>query len=443
MADVPVCYVSMPFGRKPDGQGGEVDFDLLYSSMIVPAVRATGLEPIRGDQDLAAGLFLKATLKRLVASPMAVFDISLHNPNVVYELGIRHALCDSSTILIARNATPAPWSQSMLRVLFYQLNAAGRPENASTFAETLGQVVRAGRSSFASDSPVRQLLPSVPVFDVGDIRRELSEGDSQRDSELRQRILTAKQLGAEELFDIEEEISDFARLSPEIGVLLFDAYRIRGAWRKMIDLSRRLPPQYLAQPRLQEQLALALNRSGEWERAEKILRDLAARSAQSSETCGILGRVYKDQWEQALKQGDEARAEVFLAKAIEAYLEGFEIDWRDAYPGINALTLMEVQGKNDPRREEVLPVVQYSTKRKRATGRGTTFWDEATLLEIFVLGEKQEEARVQLPRVLAQLQHSWMGESTARNLRLIREARERRGIPASWIQDIEQQLTKH
>ncbi len=210
----------------------------------------------------------------------------------------------------------------------------------------------------------------------------------------------------------------------------------------MIDLSRRLPPQYLAQPRLQEQLALALNRSGEWERAEKILRDLASRSAKSSETCGILGRVYKDQWEEALKQGDEARAEVFLAKAIEAYLQGFEIDWRDAYPGINALTLMEVQGKNDPRREEILPVVQYSIKRKQATGR-STFWDEATLLEIFVLGEKQEEARVHLPRVLAQLQHSWMGETTARNLRLIREARERRGMPTAWIQDIEQQLEKH
>jgi hypothetical protein len=75
-------------------------------------------------------------------------------------------------------------------------------------------------------------------------------------------------------------------------------------------------------------------------------------------------------------------------------------------------------------------------------GRGTTFWDEATLLEIFVLGEKQEEARVQLPLVLAQLQHSWMGETTARNLRLIREARERRGIPAAWIEDIERQLAK-
>ncbi|HKO54999.1 MAG TPA: TRAFs-binding domain-containing protein [Thermoanaerobaculia bacterium] len=437
MAELPVCFVSMPFGRKPDGLGGDIDFDLIHASMIAPAVHAAGLQPIRGNEDIAAGLLLRIVLQRLVASHFAVFDLTLHNPTVLYELGIRHALCPNGTILIARRSTQLPWDQSMLRVLYYELNAAGRPEDPAAFVEAFGQAVRASQLS-----PVHQLLPFIRSLDVGALQLDYSETDSRREGELRRRILEAKKLGAEELFDIEQEITDFAGMSPDIGVLLFDAYRARGAWRKMIELSRRLPPQLLAPPRLQEQLALALNRSGEWDRAEKILRDLMARNAHSSETCGILGRVYKDQWEQAKNKGDEARAETFLAKAIEAYLQGFEADWRDPYPGVNAVTLMDVQGKNDPRRDEILPVVVYATKRKRAAGRGD-YWDEATLLELLVVADKQEEARNQLPRVLTQLQYPWMGETTARNLRLIREARERRGVASSWIAEIEEQLGAH
>ena len=98
---------------------------------------------------------------------------------------------------------------------------------------------------------------------------------------------------------------------------------------------------------VQEQLALALNRAGQSERAEKVILDLIQeKGAGSSETYGILGRVYKDRWENKL-QNKNGASSLFLTgllnKSIDAYLKGFEIDWRDAYPGINALTLMEIR----------------------------------------------------------------------------------------------------
>jgi hypothetical protein len=34
-----------------------------------------------------------------------------------------------------------------------------------------------------------------------------------------------------------------------------------------------------------------------------------------------------------------------LDRAIDAYRRGVEVDWRDAYPGINALTLMECRSQ--------------------------------------------------------------------------------------------------
>jgi hypothetical protein len=53
-----------------------------------------------------------------------------------------------------------------------------------------------------------------------------------------------------------------------------------------------------------------------------------------------------------------------LDKAIETYLRGFEADWRDAYPAVNALTLMEARNPPDPRREELLHVVAYVNRSR-------------------------------------------------------------------------------
>ena len=57
---------------------------------------------------------------------------------------------------------------------------------------------------------------------------------------------------------------------------------------------------------IQEQLGLALNRAGCGDEAEEVLLGLLERRGPSSETYGILGRVYKDRWETALSQGQTA-----------------------------------------------------------------------------------------------------------------------------------------
>ena len=46
-----VCFVIMPFGRKPDAAGRMVDFDHIYSEVMAPAVEAAGLDGIRADEE--------------------------------------------------------------------------------------------------------------------------------------------------------------------------------------------------------------------------------------------------------------------------------------------------------------------------------------------------------------------------------------------------------
>lgn len=127
---------------------------------------------------------------------------------------------------------------------------------------------------------------------------------------------------------------------------------------------------------------------------------------------------------------------------MEAYLKGFESDWRDAYPGVNAVTLMELKEPADPRRREILPVVQYAVEQRIKSG-AADYWDYATLLELAVLSRDEAKGAWALGHSLARVRESWEPETTARNLRLIREARQRREAESpAWAEKAEAELLK-
>jgi hypothetical protein len=51
----PLCFVVMPFGVKPDGRGGSVDFDSVYEQLLAPAIRDAKLDPLRPTRSSSAG----------------------------------------------------------------------------------------------------------------------------------------------------------------------------------------------------------------------------------------------------------------------------------------------------------------------------------------------------------------------------------------------------
>ena len=100
---------------------------------------------------------------------------------------------------------------------------------------------------------------------------------------------------------------------------------------------------------------------------------------------------------------------------------------------------MEIREPPDPRREELLPVVTYAVKQRMSTG-AADYWDHATLVELAVLRGDEQGATDALSGALAAVREVWERETTLRNLRLIREARERRGAAQSWLREIEAAL---
>ena len=131
-----------------------------------------------------------------------------------------------------------------------------------------------------------------------------------------------------------------------------------------------------------------------------------------------------------------------LDKAAAAYLKGFEADWRDTYSGVNAVTLMELKQPADPRRREILPVVHYAVEQRIRAG-AADYWDYATLLELAVLACDETKGIGALGQSLARVRDAWEPQTTAKKLRLIREARLGRGAECPvWADNAVEELLK-
>jgi hypothetical protein len=213
----------------------------------------------------------------------------------------------------------------------------------------------------------------------------------------------------------------------------------------MIELYDRMPEVLRRSVLIREQLAFALNRRAgkdpahraDRDRALRILEDVIEERGPSAETCGLMGRIYKDLWDEARKAGKVPLARGYLKKAIATYTTGFEADWRDHYPGINAVTLLDIDGTKASleQRDRLLPVVRFAVEQRVRT---TTpdYWDYATLLELAVLAGDRDAAEEHLANAVAAEREIWEPQTTARNLDLIREARAARQQDVSWLDEI-------
>lgn len=435
----PLCFVLMPFGRKPDAAGRVVDFDAVYAQLIAPAIARAGMEPLRADEEMTGGIIHKPMFERLILCEYAVADLTTANANVFYELGLRHAVRSWSTVLVfAEGGSQLPFDVVPLRALPYKLSPEGTPDASDAASTALADRLQEAREARA-DSPVFQLVDGFP--DIQRLKTDVFRDRVRYSQQVKARLAEARPKGVEAVRAVEAGLGKIADVESGVVVDLFLSYRSVKAWDDMIALVDRMSPPLAATVMLREQLGLALNRAGRGEEAERVLKALIEERGPSSESYGILGRVYKDRWEAAAKDGATTLARGLLDKAIGAYLEGFQTDWRDAYPGVNAVTLMELKDPPDPRRATLIPVVRYSVDRRIAAGR-PDYWDHATLLELAVLGRDEPGAAKALADALACVRERWEPETTARNLRLIREARDRRKEPVAWASGVEQKLER-
>ena len=131
-----------------------VDFERVHQELIAPALTEAGIDG--GDTTkviVQAGSIHKDMFRELIMADIVVADVSLHNANVFYELGIRHAVRPRSTVLIYTKIDEIPFDLMTYRYMPYD---AASPAAAK---DRLVQVLRDTLASEDVDSPIFELLP--------------------------------------------------------------------------------------------------------------------------------------------------------------------------------------------------------------------------------------------------------------------------------------------
>lgn len=466
MTQHPLCFVLMPFQIKPDPAGGpDIDFDRIYKYAIEPAISDAGMEPIRADEERTGGIIHKSMFERLLLCDYAIADLTTANANVFYELGVRHTARPRTTLTIFAKQQRIPFDVNFLRSLPYDLGKDNvfSDEDARALRHSVAEKLRKLRDLAINeapvDSPLFTLLSDWQPGDIARLKTDVFRGRAQINEKYKRDLAIIREKNKHEqtrkvaqdaLKEFREKVGSLDAVDAVTVVDLMLTCRALKDWGGMISLFEDMPEMLKRQILVREQLGFAYNRrAGERndsaDRAEalRILTEVDEQQGPSSETLGLIGRIHKDKWKEAQDAGDVIAALGHLDQAIDAYRRGFMADQRDAYPGINLLTLLDIRGENESLEEKdrLLPVVRFAVER-RLSGATPDYWDHATMLELAVLDYDSEKAMKCLSKSAAVIRETWEPETTARNLKMIERSREVRGEDTSWLHQIILELLK-
>ncbi|MCW5785260.1 MAG: hypothetical protein KIT39_18240, partial [Nitrospirales bacterium] len=174
----PHAFVAMPFGVKKDSQGTEIDFNRVYEELIKPALEEAGLDVFRADEEERAGDIRTDMFQELLIADLVLADLTLDNPNVWYELGVRHALRARGVVLICGGRVTTAFDLYTDRKLCYSITNSGPdPATLKQDKENLTIMVKATMESWHGRkvSPVYHLMPNLQEPDwkslrIGDVR---------------------------------------------------------------------------------------------------------------------------------------------------------------------------------------------------------------------------------------------------------------------------------
>src|SRR4029077_10765767 len=117
-----------------------IDFNRVYCEYIAPALDAAGLESFRADEEIRAGDIRTDMFQELLVADLVVADLTINNPNVWYELGVRHALRARGVVIVCGGQVPTAFDLYTNRKLRYSLKD-GAPD-PSTLKEEISALVK-------------------------------------------------------------------------------------------------------------------------------------------------------------------------------------------------------------------------------------------------------------------------------------------------------------
>jgi hypothetical protein len=340
------AFIIRPFGVKVDSGGSGIDFDRVHNELIEPALGECKVAGSTTGEIVEPGNIREDMFALIIEADIVICDVTIHNANVFYELGIRHALRKKRTVLIkgkpAVDATPFDILTD--RYVPYDVTAPARALPLLT--ETIKAAFAAEREA---DSPVFKMLPGLPEADPATVQVvPLALGEEI------QRARTARSKGWLRLLAYEVRQTRFA--GPALLTIAEALWRLKDyeAARETYELVRSTtaldPESNLALANIyerlyrEEQVPEFLTSSDQ--AISRVLGNKSAAQSDRVEALALRGRNAKTRWREQfahLEGRVEARRKMAmngsLRQAYAGYADAFREDLNHFWSGLAALQM--------------------------------------------------------------------------------------------------------
>lgn len=399
------AFVVMPFASKVgtdnSGNAFEIDFDRVYAELLEPALKAAGCEPFRADSEVSAGDIRTDMFFELVTADVVVADLSIPNPNVYYELGIRDGVCPRGVFIIHGGLSAGrPFDVASDRSFTYSgklfLTASSKgyvpPKSLETLqsvfqlSEYFKQALDADEQS--TGSPLYSHLPGLKPVDWQDIETSKARYFSSLRHNWEAKVNRAQTLHRPgNIITIADDAPTRlhrTRILSHAARSLIGLCQFKAAEQVLTEILQLTPDDLEAK----HQLGAVLASLGDIEGAKSQMNDILERH-NDSEAGLVLGLVYRAKWYLEWTNDPKPRERAISNSRLlmwsiekfhhaqrqhpEQYLNGYNAllllaITEDLFPGVKpGPPLLDV--------EELSTVVRYTATAARENAELTADWD--------------------------------------------------------------------
>jgi tetratricopeptide (TPR) repeat protein len=324
------AFIVRPFGVKND-----IDFDAVEEKLIGPALDKLGVTGRTTGEIVGQGNIRTDMFQLLLTADLVVADLSIHNANVFYELGIRHALRDRHTFLLRCNVDKYPFDLQTDRYFTYNKDAP---------ADSVDQLMDALRATIdegQTNSPVFASLPNMKEQDPSQFMAvPLGFGEEVERAAEERRLGDLGLLGSEAKGFYWE--SEGLRAVGRAQYAAKDYKGAKNTWESLRRANREFDLEAnLMLGTIYERVGKITDSNQSLERA---LDNKEIPKAKRAEAYALQGRnaktLWRREWEAAADKPAAALKSGLLQDAFECYERAFEEDLNHCYSGLNALAML-------------------------------------------------------------------------------------------------------